>query len=159
MHNKTYLENDKFSFLGRPFSIELPVTAKECIERIEDETTSYPLAKPQKSRLELVTIDDTKYLFRFDGLGDLRSLHYTGIIEQITTDRTKISGSTRLSDSAILRNTDMIVLTLLFITIPYISAIFFVITAISIYSDVKSSQNAAQKLGEAILKNGQSRPE
>jgi hypothetical protein len=142
---------DRLAFLGQSFSVEFPLTPKECIDRMEDEATSYPLGKPKKSGLELAAIDDSKWLFTFDGLSNLQSLRYTGIIEQISTHRTNINGFARLSDSALLRNSGMVVLSLIFIRLPYLSVAFFIITALSIYFDVMLSKNAAQKFEKVIL--------
>ncbi len=139
---------DKLSFLSRSFLIELSTTALECIDQLEAEATVQPLGKPKKSRLEISALDEDSYQFSFEGIGVLGSLQFRGVIEQSVENNTVIKGFVRLSDTALLKNAGMILITLLFIKLPYISIAFLVLTVSSIYFDVRLLKNAATVLEE-----------
>jgi hypothetical protein len=152
--SKSWIERDRLSFLGQSFSLEFPFTSKECIERIESVLDTQPLRK-SKNQLEIAAIDDTSYLFSFEGMGLLQSLLYKGIIEQLSAHKTEINGIARISDTAVLKNALMIILTIIFINFKYLNLIFLFNTVLSIYFDIRLSRNAVQKFKNIMLSHGE----
>ncbi len=150
------LDRDKLSFLSHDFSIDVPLPISDVIDKLESAVTTRPLEKPKNSLLKIAALHHESYLFSFEGLGVLGSLYFRGVLEPIDQNKTTVKGFARLSNTSLLKNAFMILITLLFISLPYLSIVFLVFTVSSLYFDIRLLRNAANVL-EKVFESNRSR--